>query len=124
MKRLLSHHLAWLKSHDYRSEEWLLGRLADGFHVHHLDEDHSNDDPRNLILIEGHDHLAIFHGMKNVKLHIFDPTREGPPSPAAVARGRLGGIARAKTMSKRARQRAASHAARKRWEQTAERVRC
>lgn len=36
--------------------------LRDGFDVHHLDGDHSNDDPANLALIEHTDHMRL-HGM-------------------------------------------------------------
>lgn len=58
----LSHHAAWLAAHPGRSAEWLAERLADGFHVHHLDGDHGNDDPANLVLIEAADHMRL-HGM-------------------------------------------------------------
>jgi len=58
---LARHQLAWLAAHPYRSEEWLRAVLADGFDVHHADGDHSNDDPRNLVLIERTDHMAL-HG--------------------------------------------------------------
>lgn len=57
-----SYHLVWLEAHPHRTAEWLRERLADGFHVHHVDGDHSNDDPRNLILIDGADHLMLHAG--------------------------------------------------------------
>lgn len=57
-----SYHLAWLKAHPYRSAEWLADRLADGFHVHHMDGDHANDAPSNLILLEGGDHMRLHGG--------------------------------------------------------------
>lgn len=37
--------------------------LAQGFQVHHMDGNHFNDDPANLVLIEGSDHMRL-HGMK------------------------------------------------------------
>lgn len=36
--------------------------LKEGFDVHHIDGDHSNDHPGNLALIEAVDHLRL-HGM-------------------------------------------------------------
>jgi hypothetical protein len=35
--------------------------LKDGFHIHHIDGNHNNNDPKNLAMIEGLDHLAL-HG--------------------------------------------------------------
>lgn len=58
-----SYHYAWLSVHPERTEEWLAARMADGFHVHHIDGDHYNDDPKNLVLIDGTDHMRL-HGMR------------------------------------------------------------
>lgn len=55
----LAHHKAWLQKHPSRSAEWLRSRLAEGFHIHHMDGDHSNNAPDNLLLIEGGDHLQL-----------------------------------------------------------------
>ena len=52
----------WLNSHTNRTEAWLRDRLDDGFHIHHVDGDHANNSPSNLILIDGADHLHL-HGM-------------------------------------------------------------
>jgi hypothetical protein len=60
---LESYHLAWLSVHPERSAGWLKDKLRDGFHVHHIDGDHSNDAPINLVLIDGTDHMRL-HGMK------------------------------------------------------------
>jgi len=57
-----SYHYAWLSVHPHRTEEWLADRLKDGFDVHHMDGDHSNDDPLNLILIDGADHMMLHNG--------------------------------------------------------------
>lgn len=57
------YHHAWLSVHPNRTEAWLVERLADGFHVHHKDGNHGNDDPMNLVLIDGVDHLRL-HGMR------------------------------------------------------------
>lgn len=62
--RLKPYHRVWLACHPGRTAEWLLERLADGFHVHHADGNHSNDAPSNLMLIEGLDHMLIVHGHK------------------------------------------------------------
>lgn len=61
MRALEPYHYAWLSLHQDRSEEWLRARLKDGFHVHHLDGDHWNNDPSNLVLVEGKDHMRL-HG--------------------------------------------------------------
>lgn len=63
MRPLQSYHLAWLSSHPERDILWLRAKLQEGFHVHHLDGDHYNDDPPNLLLIDGVDHLRL-HGLK------------------------------------------------------------
>jgi general stress protein YciG len=83
--RLQPHHIAWLKCHPERTAEWLANRLADNFHVHHVDGDHGNDAPNNLALIEGLDHMLLFHGMKN-----YSANKEA---------GRLGGLSRAANLS-------------------------
>jgi hypothetical protein len=57
-----TYHLAWLSAHPERTEEWLKERLRDGFHVHHIDGDHFNDDPKNLVLIESGDHMMLHNG--------------------------------------------------------------
>lgn len=59
MKRFQSHHVAWLAAHPHRSSHWLRERLRDGFDVHHLDGNHQNDDPSNLVLIEHTDHMLM-----------------------------------------------------------------
>lgn len=63
---LKSYHYAWLSEHDNRSEEWLKRQLAEGFDVHHVDGDHSNDDPANLVLIEHTDHMMLHNGKRNL----------------------------------------------------------
>lgn len=37
-------------------------RMADGFDIHHLDGNHDNNDPANLVLIEHTDHMALHGG--------------------------------------------------------------
>lgn len=59
MKPLQPYHYAWLSVHPKRSEDWLRARFADGFYIHHVDGDHENDDPMNLILLEKLDHLRL-----------------------------------------------------------------
>lgn len=53
------HHKAWLEANPHRSAEWLKDRLRDGFHVHHIDCDHENNDPDNLLLLDGVDHMRL-----------------------------------------------------------------
>jgi hypothetical protein len=57
-----AHQEAWLKAHSWRSRQWLADKLADGFHIHHVDGNHSNNEPANLILIEATDHFALHSG--------------------------------------------------------------
>lgn len=63
LKPLPPHHRAWLQAHPSRSETWLRQHIADGFDVHHLDGNHGNDDPANLLLIEDQDHRSL-HGRR------------------------------------------------------------
>ena len=56
-----SHHEAWLKAHPEVSELWLAQALEQGFDIHHLDENHKNNDPENLILIYHTDHMRLHH---------------------------------------------------------------
>jgi hypothetical protein len=53
------HHQAWLEAHPNRTTGWLRAHLSDGFHVHHLDGDHSNNHPENVMLLEETDHLRL-----------------------------------------------------------------
>jgi len=64
--RLKNYHLVWLSNRPDRTEEWLLRMMDEGFHMHHLDGNHDNDDPDNLVLIEGGDHMRV-HGMKHFR---------------------------------------------------------
>lgn len=66
MRALEPYHYAWLGAHPERTEEWLRRMMAEGFHIHHIDADHYNNDPMNLVLIEGADHLFL-HGMNRLK---------------------------------------------------------
>jgi len=60
-QRLQPYHYAWLEFHPNRTEKWLRERLVDGFDVHHVDGDRSNNSPMNLVLIEYEDHNRL-HG--------------------------------------------------------------
>lgn len=62
MSNLKSYHENWLTIHPQRSREWLKKQLRDGFDIHHLDRDHNNDCPENLVLIECDDHMRIHGG--------------------------------------------------------------
>ena len=56
-----AYHQRWLADHPHRTEAWLRERLRDGFDIHHIDGDHQNNDPKNLVLIECQDHFRL-HG--------------------------------------------------------------
>lgn len=63
--KLLEHHRVWLEVHAYRDEKWLRERFKDGFDVHHVDGNHDNNSPDNLVLIEHSDHMWLhFMGRK------------------------------------------------------------
>lgn len=62
------HHYAWLEAHTYRTVEWLADRLKDGFDIHHLDGNHDNNDPKNLVLIECSDHMMLHAGVRMCRL--------------------------------------------------------
>lgn len=75
---LKPYHHVWLSTHPHRSAEWLTEHLAEGFDVHHINGDHSDDAPENLVLIECADHMAL-HGKPN-----FLRTALRPPSKRIV----------------------------------------
>lgn len=77
IKLLKSYHLAWLSVHVHRSEEWLKAKLADGFDIHHLDGNHANDDPANLVLIEHTDHMMLHGGRTLGRLKPRRKSRDG-----------------------------------------------
>lgn len=56
--------------------KWLRERLADGFDVHHLDGDHDNDHPSNLILLETVDHTRTIHQLAFTRLKAVAAARE------------------------------------------------
>jgi hypothetical protein len=56
------YHENWLEAHPHRTREWLEAKCKDGFDIHHLDGNHDNNDPGNLVLIEASDHMRL-HGM-------------------------------------------------------------
>lgn len=104
MRGLEQHHIVWLANHPDRSEEWLKAILKQGFEVHHVDGDHDNNSPRNLILMERNDHREL-HGFFRLTGIKFD----------TVANARKGGYARAAKLSQARRSRIARDAANARW---------
>ena len=60
------YHRAWLEGHPEYDASWLHQAIEAGFHVHHLDGDHGNNDPSNLVLIERNDHFRL-HGTHKLK---------------------------------------------------------
>ncbi len=60
--RLEPHRQAWLDVHPERDETWLRRMAKEGFDVHHIDGDHENNDPLNLVLIEHRDHFMLHSG--------------------------------------------------------------
>lgn len=59
-----TYHHVWLQQHPDRTENWLAERLGDGFAIHHIDGNHANDEPSNLVLIDAGDHWFIHSGLK------------------------------------------------------------
>lgn len=74
------HHEAWLTAHPERSADWLREKLREGFDIHHLDGNHDNNDPSNLVLIDGSDHMRL-HGGRMLR-------RLGPPQNKNGRRGK------------------------------------
>ena len=69
-------HKARLSAHPGRTKEWLRERVADGFEVHHCDENPYNNDPDNLILIDKIDHKRLHNKRGVIQLgKQFDPAR-------------------------------------------------
>ena len=73
MGQLKSYHRVWLSVHPARSEEWLRQCLREGFDVHHVDGDHGNDDPLNLVLIECRDHWLLHNGKRPISARRCGP---------------------------------------------------
>lgn len=96
-----NYHLAWLAGHPERDLAWLRDRLADGFHVHHVDGNHCNEAPENLVLIDGADHMRLHGNPGGLR--------------GSINSGRKGGLARAKNQSPEQRKAQARRAAKKRW---------
>jgi hypothetical protein len=61
---LQPYHYVWLAAHEHRTEAWLRKRMQDGFDIHHLDGNHGNNDPLNLVLIETTDHMMLHSGKR------------------------------------------------------------
>ncbi len=78
-----SYHFAWLTVHPHRSKEWLVDKLADGFDIHHIDGNHANDDPKNLVLIETVDHLRL-HGREINRLQAVERKRNRVAKPKII----------------------------------------
>jgi hypothetical protein len=80
------HHLAWLSAHPKRTEDWLKARVNEGFDVHHIDGDHSNNDPLNLVLIESVDHMMLHNGNRKLERLVRSNGRWSSRSDAAALR--------------------------------------
>ncbi|MDR3534013.1 MAG: HNH endonuclease [Rhodopila sp.] len=59
---LSPHHRAWLSLHPNRTTIWLKEKLKEGFDIHHLDGNHENNTPQNLVMIEHMDHMMLHGG--------------------------------------------------------------
>jgi hypothetical protein len=60
--------------------------MRDGFDVHHLDGDHANNEPANLVLIEHTDHMAIHGGRTMGRLAGGGGRKAGAPHTRAWGR--------------------------------------
>lgn len=54
-KNILEHHKVWLDYHK-------LEKIPDGFVIHHIDHNQSNNDIKNLILVHDVDHRRLHSG--------------------------------------------------------------
>lgn len=66
------HHIAWLSNHPHRTSEWLRRMTKEGFDVHHLDGDHSNNNPLNLVLVDHLDHMRLHKAGKTFNRMLFE----------------------------------------------------
>lgn len=60
------YQLNWLKESG-KSIEWLRSAFENGFDIHHLDGNHNNNNPNNLVLIYTRDHMMIHTGVKTLQ---------------------------------------------------------
>lgn len=60
------YHETWLRDNPNVSRQQLASWLATGFDIHHLDGNHENNAPNNLILIWGADHMMLHNGSKRI----------------------------------------------------------
>lgn len=82
------HHRAWLDAHPHRTAEWLAFRIAEGFDVHHLDGEHDNNNPENLVLIEHTDHMMV-HGGRTLGRLSAPSGKRGPSRRYLKAKARI-----------------------------------
>ena len=68
---LEAHRQAWLDAHPGRNEFWLRRMAKEGFDVHHVDGDHRNNAPGNLVLMEHVDHMRL-HGLAPMRRGLRD----------------------------------------------------
>ena len=61
------YHWIWLEAHPDKTAKWLAGMMRTGFDIHHLDHDHTNNEPGNLILVEHCDHFMLHSGGRPMK---------------------------------------------------------
>lgn len=92
------YHQAWLDAHPERDEAWLRRQLADGFDVHHMDGDHSNNDPGNLVLIEAADHMRLHSGGRGC-LRSLRPPQNGGRRPSDGANEEMAYLLRCSGMT-------------------------
>lgn len=81
------YHLIWLEQHPNRTKEWLKAMMRDGFHIHHIDGNHDNNEDTNLVLIEGCDHFMIHNGSKRPLKLVPQRTKEGEMPSVVKRRG-------------------------------------
>jgi hypothetical protein len=65
-RKLEPYHYAWLSDNSSMDVFELMTLLKRGFDIHHLDGDHGNNDPFNLVLIWGADHMMLHNGKKRM----------------------------------------------------------
>lgn len=58
-KHVFEHHVVYCKEHG-------LTEIPDGFQIHHLDGDGTNNDPDNLIMLTASDHTRLHNYLKSI----------------------------------------------------------
>ena len=78
VKKRSAYHVAWLKAHPNRTDDWFDAMMKHGFDVHHVDRNPENNSPSNLVMIEHADHINL-HCLIRAAIAKSTPPKEAEP---------------------------------------------